>query len=190
MKKNPHPPVLDILRQAAEDGRRAREQEQATERTRQTTDDQGRGREAQRWLVQELPGLLREAAREGKVEVDIGFQESHAAACRAAGLSVRTSRDLMSGMDMNYVAVPGAPLPPKPGMPLTAADVDAIERACPGVYVDTDQKPGIVRVYTSTTRRGEAGLSVEFECAAPSGDQVNAAARGLAALRQKLEELE
>lgn len=187
MKKTTQNPAIHTLRRAAEEGRRAREQARASGRAQQNADD----REVQRWLAEELPGLFREAAQEGKIEVDIGYQESHAAACRASGLSVRTERDIMSGMDMNYVLVPGSPLPPKPGMPLTAADVDAVERVCPGVYVDNDGVTGhAVRVHTTTARRGEAKLSVEFECATLTGDQVYAAARGLAALREKLEEIE
>lgn len=104
---------------------------------------------------------------------------------------MRTEKEIMSGMNMHYVRVP---LPQK--VPISPDDIDTIEHDHPGVWIETidtaTSVPGTAtgtRVFTATTQRGEARLSIVFD-ELPSLHQVRTAARGLLTLRKQLEELE
>jgi hypothetical protein len=179
--------IANDLRRAADEGRYLREQ---SRRSAEET-AQKREQDAESWLSQTLPGLLREAGLGGKDEIYIGWDAERITACRRAGLFVRIERDVMSGMDMAYVRVPGAHASTSGhrGRPFSEADVTALEREHAGVWVDTESQPGVTRVYTSTADGGEAVLSVVFG-GTPTMDQLRTAAAGLFALCRQLEALE
>lgn len=196
MKTNPH--ARDALRRAAQEGRAANNHAQLADNTRANDAE----RNAERWVAEELPDLVRDAARRDVGEIYLGWSErgseARAAACEAAGLRIRRARDVTSGYVFLYARVPDPSLDPGHDRPeagderrsndVTPNEARAIEADYPEISIELGRgsQGDVVRGERPLSGGGLARVRVEFYGRRASLREMSAVAEHVAWICQDL----